>query len=210
MMIFKDRNIPMDGDLALKDALLFPLQNKLARKELLFGALFFIIPPIGWIVNMGYRMNLVNSHHHGQPLWPAWKNWPNIIKNGLVGALAFFVYMGTGVLIAALSFYNGSMIGVIIGTILAMFGTFLIPGFMTFYCVDFDIREVFNFPKAIKRIRIGFRKYLKAWGIVLISASLSTLGLLFFGVGFFITTVWNWQVAAYCFCNVFKGINIET
>ena len=208
-MIFQDRDIPIDGDMTLKNALLFPLQNALARKELLFGALFFIIPPIGWIINMGYRMNLVHSHHHDQPMWPSWKDWPLIIKNGLVGALAFFVYMGGGVLIATLSYYYDFTAGVIIGAVLAAIGTFLIPGFMTFYCINFDIREVFDLSKALKRIRIGFKKYLKAWGIVLISASISTLGLLFFGVGFFVTTVWNWQVAAFCFCNVFKGINVE-
>ena len=54
----RDFRIPIDGTLTVRNAFLFPIQNETARRELLFGALFFIFPPLGWIVNMGYRMNL--------------------------------------------------------------------------------------------------------------------------------------------------------
>lgn len=207
-MIF-DRQIPMNSDLNIKNAFLFPIQNQIARKELLIGSLFFIIPPLGWIVNMGYRMNIVHHHHNEKSIWPGWVNWQLILKNGCIGALAFFIYMGLGIFIAALSCFFNFTTGVVIGSLLAGIGVFLIPGFMTFYCVNFDFREVFDIRNAIKRISLVRRRYLKAWGIVLISASLSLTGFLFFGVGFFVTTVWNWQVAAFCFCNAFKDLKIK-
>lgn len=204
-----DRDIEIRSGLTIKNAFLFPIQNKIARRELLFGALFFAIPPLGWIVNMGHRMNIVHHHHSGAPLWPGWTGWRRILINGCVGALAFFVYMGPGVLLSLLSWLYGFAAGTVVGILLAAVGTFLIPGFMTYYCVAFDIGEIFALRKTLKRIRIGWRSYLKAWGIVLISALISLAGLLVFLVGFFVTTVWNWQVAAYCFCSACAEIEVD-
>lgn len=45
--------------------------------------------------------------------------------------------------------------------------------------------------------------YLKAWLIALSGLVLSFLGLLVFGLGFLVTSVWFWQVAAFGFATTF-------
>ena len=43
--------------------------------------------------------------------------------------------------------------------------------------------------------------YMKAWAIGLCAVAISFLGLFVFGVGFLVTSVWFWQVAAFSFAN---------
>lgn len=43
--------------------------------------------------------------------------------------------------------------------------------------------------------------YFKAWIIGLAAVFVSFFGLLAFGIGFLITSVWFWQVAAFSFAN---------
>jgi hypothetical protein len=75
---------------------------------------------------------------------------------------------------------------------------------MTAYCRAFDIREVLDPVRALRNLRSVGAEYRRAWCYVLLSGALSLGGLLLFGVGIFWTTVWNWQVAAFCFCHVFR------
>ena len=42
-----------------------------------------------------------------------------------------------------------------------------------------------------------------AWGIALAALTLSFMGLLGFGIAFFVTSVWFWQVAGFSFATVF-------
>lgn len=155
-------------------------------------------------MNMGHRMAMVHNFHEGKPLWPSWKDYTSLFKHGCVGVLAFLTYMGPGALLSFLAYNSNHALGVLAGLLLTAMGAFLIPGFMTFYCVNYNVREVFDIITAVRRIRHHLADYLHAWRIVLFSGFLSLFGLLLFGIGFFVTTVWNWQVAAYCFCSVFK------
>jgi len=79
------------------------------------------------------------------------------------------------------------------------------PGYMTHYCHALDASEIFNPLKALRRVREGGRKYWHAWGIALAALGCSFLGLLGFGVGFLVTSVWFWQVAGFGFATVFSG-----
>ncbi len=47
--------------------------------------------------------------------------------------------------------------------------------------------------------------YWRAWSIALCALLLSFLGLLGFGVLFFVTSVWFWQVAGFSFATVFTS-----
>jgi hypothetical protein len=78
-----------------------------------------------------------------------------------------------------------------------------IPGYMTHYCQRLDPREIFHPTRALSRVGQGGRQYWKAWLIVFPTMACSFLGLLVFGVGFLFTSVWFWQVAAFCFATVF-------
>jgi hypothetical protein len=81
--------------------------------------------------------------------------------------------------------------------------TVAIPGYMTHYCRHFDPAEIFNPFVALRRSLEGGARYWHAWGIALLALSISSFGLLLFGVGFLVTSVWFWQVAGYAFANVF-------
>jgi len=79
-----------------------------------------------------------------------------------------------------------------------------VPGFMSHYCLAFDVREIFDPLRALRRVFEGGPAYWKAWGIVLLGLVLSFAGLLALGVGFLFTSVWFWQVAGFSFATVFS------
>ena len=72
------------------------------------------------------------------------------------------------------------------------------------YGLQFDTSEVFNPLKALRRVAQGGRGYWHAWLIALAALGVSFLGLLGFGVGFLVTSVWFWQVAGFSFATVFS------
>ena len=74
---------------------------------------------------------------------------------------------------------------------------------MSHYCKRLDPREIFDPFRALGRVRQGGLAYWKAWGIVVPAMLLSFFGLLLGGVGFALTSVWFWQVAAFSFATVF-------
>jgi hypothetical protein len=91
-----------------------------------------------------------------------------------------------------------------VGLLLGSGATFLLPGFMTFYAHDGRVEHLKRPDRALRRVLGGGRLYLKAWGIGIVACLLSFSGLLLFGVGFAWTSVWFWQVAAFCFSRVFS------
>ncbi len=90
----------------------------------------------------------------------------------------------------------------VVGALLLMAATIAIPGFMTHYCRDYDASEIFNPSRALRRCLQGGRQYWHAWGITSAALVLSFAGLLAFGVGFLVTSVWFWQVAGFSFASV--------
>ena len=78
-----------------------------------------------------------------------------------------------------------------------------IPGYMTYYCIAFDLREIFNPFLALRRCFQMGNYYWKAWFIVVCSLLTSFLGLIGLGIGFLFTSVWFWQVAGFSFACVF-------
>jgi hypothetical protein len=79
--------------------------------------------------------------------------------------------------------------------------TAAIPGYITHYCHSLDAREVFNPIRALRRASEGGRRY----SITLAALSFSFVGLLVFGIGFLVTSVWFWQVAGFSFATAFTG-----
>lgn len=80
--------------------------------------------------------------------------------------------------------------------------TILIPGYMSHYCVDFNIAQMFNVYASFAHVRASGRAYWHAWTIALAALALSFSGILFLGVGFLFTSVWFWQVAGFSFATV--------
>lgn len=66
--------IDLHSHLTFKNSFKFPIQNELARRELLFGAVLVLVALLGWFLNMGHRIEMVHRMHHGQPAWPSWNS----------------------------------------------------------------------------------------------------------------------------------------
>lgn len=181
----------------------FPLQHSLAKKEITIGALWLLVPLIGWLLNMGHRIILVHQMQNGQSAWPAWGNYPALLRHGVYTFLGMLYYHAPAGLLIGLAWYYNWVYLYIPGGILALLATIAVPGYMSHYCKDLDPREIFDPFRALSRVRKGGKAYWAAWGIALRALFLSFGGLLLFGIGFLWTSVWFWQVAAYAFASVF-------
>lgn len=188
--------IDLTTPLTLQSSFLFPLQHEKARKEVLWGAaLLLLLPGVGWLLNMGHRIEMVHRMHHGLSPWPSWDDYGRLLRNGAITFLGMLVYYTPG----AVLLYVGER-GIGIAILIA--ATLAIPGYMTHYCRNFDTREIFNPALALSRAFQGGAAYWKAWWIALSALAISFLGL-FFGLGFLASSVWFWQVAGFSFASVF-------
>jgi hypothetical protein len=84
--------IDLHSALTFRSAFRYPLQSELARRELLWGALLVLLPGVGWILNMGHRIQMVHQMQHGQDAWPAWRGYPRLFRSGLVTFLGMAYY----------------------------------------------------------------------------------------------------------------------
>ncbi len=198
-----DNPIDLKSSLSIKNAFGFPLQNKESRKEIVIGAIWMLVPFIGWILNMGHRISFVRKMQYGKQPFPSWLNYKTLAKDGIITLIGMLYYTAPGLLFFALYYVQHNVIFIVIGVILFLISVVIIPGYMSVYCYDKKALEIFKVQLVFKSIyNIGFI-YWKAWLIVLAALALSFLGLLFFGIGFLFTSVWFWQVAGYCFANIF-------
>jgi hypothetical protein len=186
----------------------FPLRSAEARREVLIGALWLLLPGVGWVLNMGHRIEMVHNMQHGRPAWPAWRNYRRLLRNGSVTFLAMALYYAPAGACAWLGFsasrHHGfraasALSG--LAAVLPICATLAIPGFMSHYCREFDAREIFNPSRALRRGLQAGAAYGRAWVIALSALALSLLGLCVLGVGFLVTSVWFWQVAGFAFAS---------
>ncbi len=78
--------------LSLRAAFCFPLQSALSRWEIVKGACLLGIPVIGWILNMGHRIEMTHRMQHGLSAWPAWTNYPQRLRDGVITLLGMIEY----------------------------------------------------------------------------------------------------------------------
>jgi len=197
------RTVDLSTPLGLRAAFWFPLQSPLARREVLLGALWLLVPGVGWLLNMGHRIHMVHRMQHGQNAWPAWTDYPSLLRHGTLTFLGMVYYHAPAVACswwavrADLPWLHG------VGAGLWILATVAVPGYMSHYCRAFDWREIFDPFRALRRVAQGGAAYWHAWGIALAALVLSLAGLLVFGIGFLATSVWFWQVAGFGFATVF-------
>jgi hypothetical protein len=196
--------INLHQKLDLRTAWRFPIQNSLARAELIEGALWLLIPGIGWLLNMGHRIMMVHRMQCGLPAWPSWVNYSALLHHGFITFLGMITYFTPAALAALASWYLESIALYCLASILWLLAVLAIPGYMTHYAYCFDWREVFNPFRAFRRVFEGGRLYWHAWSIAALALVFSFLGLLVFGIGFLVTSVWFWQVAGFTFASVFS------
>ena len=199
-----DEPITIQTPLDLRSSFAFPLQSARSRREVLIGAALLLVPFVGWLLNMGHRVMMVHRMLHGEPAWPSWRNYGELLRHGLVtfGGMAMYYAPGAALLVAAR--LADLPVLAVAGGVLLVLATLAIPGYMTHYCVAFDAAEIYDPARALRRALEDGPAYWRAWGIALAALALSFLGLLAFGVGFLVTSVWFWQVAGFSFARAFS------
>jgi hypothetical protein len=192
--------------LLLSEAFSFPLRSSDARRDVLIGGLWMFLPLIGWILNLGHRLEVVHRLYSGDtPYFRGYHPLPYIFRRGLVAASAIFCYLFPAILsfiIALLLWINGIPAALFVGMLGAVFfvlGVFTLPGCMTVYACEGNSAILAQPLKAFQRAWAQRAHYFYAWLIALFAIGLSFFGLLLLGVGFFFTSVWAWQVVGYAF-----------
>lgn len=197
--------IDLRSPLTVRNAFLFPLQTAASRAEVALGGVLLLLPFVGWLLNMGHRIQMVHAMQEGRTPWPAWRTWRRLLRHGLVTWVGMVCYYTPALLTAWAGARTGSAVFATVAVVLFVLATVAIPGYMTHYCRRFELREIFDPFRALRRSVQGGRMYWRAWAISLLALALSFLGLLVLGVGFLFTSVWFWQVAGYAFANVFTN-----
>lgn len=201
--------ISLSTPLSIKAAFSFPLQSRIARREVLIGAALLLLPGIGWLLNMGHRIAMTHRMQHGGaawPAWPAWNDWPawkELSRHGLITFLGMVEYHAPAAVCHGVAWFRDEPWLHLPGAVLWVLATIAVPGYMSHYCYTLDAREVFDPMRAMRRVLQGGVAYWHAWTIALAALCLSFLGLIAFGVGFLVTSVWFWQVAGFSFATVF-------
>lgn len=196
--------IDLRTPLSLRTSFAFPLQTPRARREVAWGGVLLLIPVVGWLLNMGHRIAMVHRMLHGHEAWPAWRDYPALLKHGLLTFGGMLYYYTPAALLGYAAWRFGSIPLALAAAVLAALATVAIPGYMTHYCWSFDPAEIYNPARALSRVFQGGRDYWSAWGIALAALALSFVGLLALGAGFLATSVWFWQVAGFSFARVFS------
>jgi len=196
--------IDLRTPLRLRSAFAFPLQTRESRREVLVGAVLLLLPGVGWLFNMGHRIQMVHNMQAGVAPWPSWRGYGRLLKYGTITFLGMLEYYLPALAVGFLARWKDSTALLAAAVLLGAGATVAIPGYMSHYCRRFDAREVFDPARALRRVRQGGRAYWRAWGITLAALAVSFVGLLGLGVGFLVTSVWFWQVAGYSFATVFS------
>ncbi len=197
------QKIDLSTPLTFRDAMGFPLQNADSRREVLIGALWLLVPVVGWILNMGHRISMVHKMQNGESAWRSWNNYPTLFRHGVITFLGMVEYHAPAVIVDFIAWHYEIWWLHFLAAFLWIIATVAVPGYMSHYCFKFDASEVFNPLKALRRVFEGGRNYWKAWAIALTCLAISFTGLILLGVGFLITSVWFWQVAGFSFATVF-------
>jgi hypothetical protein len=192
-----------------KDAFLFPLETPEARRDVLIGGtLILLLWPIGWVLNLGNRLNVVARLHSGRsPYFTGFRPWTSTLLRGCISATAIAAYLSPAIVLGVLAYYTYSKgtaalmatgFG-IAGATLFVLAVFTLPGCMTVYAVEGDAAVLRNPVKAFRRAWSRRHVYLRAWAIALASVALSFVGALAALIGFLYTSVWSWDVVGYAF-----------
>jgi len=190
-----------------RECLTFPIATPEARRDLLVGGTVMFTLLIGWILNLGHRLDVVHRLCHGdRPYHRGFAPWGRTFVRGLKAFTAIATYLCPAALFGTSAFLLGragaaftSTACWIVGALFFVWGVYSLPGGMTYNAAYDDITYLYRPDKAFRRALAGGAAYGWAWVIACSAMSLSFLGLLGLGVGFFYTSVWAWTVVGYAF-----------
>jgi len=192
--------------LTVREAFLFPVASREARRDVLIGGLLLGLLLIGWILNLGNRLNVVSRlSANDQPYFRGFRPWRDTFRRGCISFATISLYLAPALVLAVLSvaFFRSGSVGRFtcgaLATATFCLGVFTLPGCMTVYAVEGDLAVLRRPASAFGRAWKHRRTYLFAWWIALLSVFLSCFGLLAGGIGFAFTSVWAWDVVGYAF-----------
>lgn len=200
-------NLPKE--LTLQESFLFPIESNDGRRDILIGGLAVIcLLPIGWILNLGARLDVVHRLYIGdKPYFRGMKPFGHTFRRGCISAATIFSYLLPANLCWGYVVYcvyssgwtNGLFALLALGLFFFLLGVFTLPGCMTVFACEKDVSVLLNPMKAFSRAWAHRKIYCKAWGIAIVSILVSFVGLLGFVIGFIFTSVWAWEVVGYAF-----------
>ncbi len=195
-------------ELTWSDAFRFPVSTPQARRDIITGGLIVVVfLLVGWILNLGNRLNVVARLYRGEePVFRGFSPWVHTFRRGCVSFAAIALYLSPSALFAAIAILlktHGMELPhwpFALASALAFgLAVFTLPGGMTVYACEADLTVLRDPRRAFQRAWNQRGPYLKAWRISILSVALSLLGLLVFGIGFAFTSVWCWEVVGYAF-----------
>ena len=155
--------------------------------------------PVGWVLNLGHRLDVLHRiYHQKQPVFIGFSPWLGCFVRGLKATTAIAIYLSTSAILAAAAHWVQPTLWWFAGAAFAL-GVYALPGGMTYNAAFDDIRYLYRPDKAFARAIGGGLAYLHAWLIALVAISLSLFGVLAFGVGLFYTSVWAWMAVGHAF-----------
>jgi hypothetical protein len=191
----------------LRECFAFPISTPEGRRDVLLGGTLLLLPLLGWILNLGHRLDVVYRVYHDEPpYFRGFAPWGHTLRRGLRAFAAITVYLMPAILLAgataALHCHARSALIWVTGPLaLACFlaAIYALPGGMTYNAAFNDLSYLYRPDKALRRALDGGSSYLHAWAIAIAAMALTPLGLLAVGVGFFYSSVWGWSVVGYAF-----------
>jgi hypothetical protein len=200
-------NLP-ERQLSWRAAFRFPIATPDARRDVVIGGLLLFTLLLGWILNLGNRLNVVSRlYNDDPPYFRGFRPWTETVARGCVSASTIASYLSPAAVLftaALLSWRAGATPPLIyalatLGAAAFVLAVFTLPGCMTVYAVERDPAILRHPITAFRRAWERRSVYLRAWLIGLAAMVLSLAGLLLAGIGFLFTSVWAWEVVGYAF-----------
>jgi hypothetical protein len=194
--------------LRINEAFWFPVSTSQARKDIFVGGLLFMfLLIIGWILNLGNRLNVVGRFYRNeQPVFRGFSPFGYTFRRGCISFLAISLYLTPSAVFACFAlflkfndFEKLHFVAAFLSAIGFILGVFALPGGMTVYACENDLSVLKNPRLSFLRAWRKRRIYSHAWFISLVSVFISLFGILALGIGFFFSSVWAWEVTGYAF-----------
>jgi hypothetical protein len=190
------------------EAFRFPIKTTSRRRDVLIGGTVLFIPPVGWILNLGHRLDVVyRLAEDSPPYFRGFKPWTQTFKRGLRAFFAIVAYLSPSGIVGVSALSRWYVAGAdtvawglaVISTLLFLLAIFTLPGGMTINAARRDMSYLYRPDKAFRRALEGGRRYLKSWAIALSAIGLSFVGVIGLGIGYLYASVWAWSVVGYAF-----------
>ena len=159
-----------------------------------------LCPPVGWLLNMGHRLDVVYRIYHDQPpYYRGFTPWSHTFLRGLKAAAAILTYLSPALVCGLIGALRSDPGWLTVSGLFFVLAIYILPGGMTYNAAFNDISYLYRPDRAFLRAIEGGTDYLHAWLISLAAIALSFLGIVGLGIGFLYTSVWAWMVVGYAF-----------